>query len=93
MECQTKRPLHSYMSRKRYLNIMGKLNDDGMDPQWVAKVMDTISTELNFDPNNNPFIKYKREFLQKKAAETGLTIHELSGSKRSRERKKADATT
>jgi hypothetical protein len=76
------------MSRKRYMGIMEALANDGIDAATTERVMGIICAEMNFDPDDDPFIAYKRDLLRKKAAETGLTIDVLSGSKRSRDRRK-----
>jgi hypothetical protein len=87
-ESSKRRPMHSYMSRKRYMGIMESLAKDGMSLVMIERVMSVIRTEMSYDPDDDPFIAYKRSYLRKKSAETGQTIDVLSGSKRSRERRK-----
>lgn len=86
---EKRRPLHSYMSRKRFHEMIEELQRHGYSD--VDGIMNVVCSVMNFDPNDNRYLAYQAAQLEKRAVERGVSKYEASGRKAYYHRKRTDA--
>lgn len=80
-----RRPLKTYLTKRRYTEIADALrarcDDEGILYVELDDVLAIIRDVLKFDPEDTTYREYCRERLQFWKRETGVSTYELSGNR------------
>lgn len=89
MENTTRRPLQSYMNKKRYTEINDMFQQLAQVGQLdVERAMSVIEKVLKFDPGDDSYMKRRLELIHKRANAKGVSTYEEMGGRACYERKK-----